>query len=113
MKNKKELKQAYKQHKPVMGVFQIKNTVNNKVLIEGSTNIASKWNRHQTELKFGSHRNKELQKDWNEMEATSFTFEILSELAYKEDVAVNYVEEVKVLQAMVLEELKLPKTQLY
>jgi len=113
MKNKKELKQAYKQHKPVMGVFQIKNTVNNKILIDGSTNIASKWNRHQTELKFGSHRNKELQKDWNEMEAASFSFEILSELAYKENEAVNYVEEIKVLKAMVLEELNLPKTQLY
>ena len=113
MKTKKELKQDYKQHQPKMGVFQIKNTVNNKVLIEGSTNISSKWNRHQTELKFGSHRNKELQKDWNEMNATSFSFEVLSELAYKEDEAVNYAEEIKVLRAMVLEELNLPKIQLY
>ena len=78
MKTKKELKQAYKQLKPKMGVFQIKNTVNNKVLIESSTNISAKWNRHQTELRFGSHKNKALQKDWNQFEATSFVFEILS-----------------------------------
>ena len=113
MKNKKELKQAYKQLQPKMGIFQIKNTVNNKVLIEGSTNIAAKWNRHQTELKFGSHRNKVLQKDWNEYKSNSFVFKILSELAYKEDEAINYVDEIKVLKTMVLEELKLSKEAMY
>ena len=113
MKDKKELKQAYKQLQPKMGVFQIKNTVNNKVLIEGSTNIAAKWNRHQTELKFGSHRNKVLQKDWNEYKSNSFVFEILSELAYKKDEAINYVDEVKILKTMILEELKLSKEAMY
>jgi len=65
MKTKKELKEEYKQTRPAMGVFQVVNEVNGKVLLEATTNMQSKWNRHQTELRFGSHRNKQLQKDWN------------------------------------------------
>lgn len=113
MKTKKELKQDYKQLKPVMGVFQVKNEQNGKVLIEGSTDVQAKWNRYQTELKFGSHRNKELQKDWKAANPESFTFTILSELEYKTEEIVNYREEVKVLNQMVLEELNLPKAVQY
>ena len=85
MKTRKELKEAYKQKKPVAGVFQIKNDENGKVLIEASTNIPSKWNRHRTELKFGSHRNKQLQQDWNDLGEENFTFSILSELELSEE----------------------------
>ena len=58
MKTKKELKAAYKEMKPIAGLFQVENTQNGMVLIEGAADMQSKWNRHQTELKFGSHRNK-------------------------------------------------------
>jgi len=104
MKTKKELKKAYKQHKPVMGVFQVKNVVNGKVLIEGNMDIHARWNRHRTELRFGSHRNTQLQKDWNEVPEENFTFSILSELEYKEGESVDYKKEVKTLEEMVIEE---------
>ncbi|MFD0761644.1 hypothetical protein ACFQZW_06080 [Lutibacter aestuarii] len=48
--------------KPPMGVFQIKNLNTNKVLIDSSIDMVFKWNRHKMELKFGTHRNKKLQK---------------------------------------------------
>lgn len=44
MKTNKEFKKEYKQQKPTMGVFQVENKVNGKVLIEGSTDIPAKWN---------------------------------------------------------------------
>lgn len=113
MKSKKELKQAYKNHHPTMGVFQIKNKLNGKCLIEGSIDINARWNRHQTELRFGSHRNKALQKDWNQATKEAFSMTILSELEFKNDQQLNYQEEVKTLTTMILEELNLPAEQQY
>jgi len=107
MKTKKELKAAYKQMKIPMGVFQIKNIENNKVLIDHSIDMESKWNRHKIELKFGNHRNRSLQKDWNEYGEESFVFEVLSELKKREEENINYNKELKTLQDLVIEELNI------
>lgn len=105
MKTKKELKDQYKQMKTPMGVFQIRNTRNDKVLVDYSTDFKSKWNRHTMQLKFGSHKNKELQKDWNEYGEDNFVFEILSELKRKDEGEVDYNKDLQVLQDMIIEEL--------
>lgn len=47
MKTKKELQEEYKNLNPVMGVFSIKNIINDKVLIDHSLDIMAKWNRHK------------------------------------------------------------------
>lgn len=107
MKTKKELKETYKQLKIPMGVFQIENIRNQKVLIDHSVDMASKWNRHKMELKFGNHRNREFQKDWNEYGEESFVFNVLSELKKNEDEPANYTKELKTLQEMVIEELQI------
>jgi len=52
MKTKKELKDEYKQKVFPMGVFQVKCTVNGRLLIDNSVDMESKWNRHKMELKF-------------------------------------------------------------
>lgn len=85
MKPRKELKEAYKHRKPVMGIFQIRNIVSGKILIDGSTDMLSKWNRHKTELNFGSHKSMALQDDWDRDKQENFIFEILSELKLEED----------------------------
>jgi len=105
MKTKKELKEEYKQMKIPMGVFQIKNIQNNKVLIDHSTDMESKWNRHKMELKFGTHRNRSFQKDWNEYGEENFEFDVLSELKKREEDNFNINKELKTLQDMVIEEL--------
>jgi group I intron endonuclease len=105
-KTQKELKNDYKSAKTKMGIFQIRNTVNGKIYIDSSNNLESIWNRFRTELKFGSHRNEVLQKDWNELGEENFTFEVLSEIKQKEDEDINYTAELKKLKAMFLEELK-------
>ncbi len=105
MKTKKELKNDYKELKPEMGVFQIKNLSNGKILIEGATNMEARWNRHRSELRFNSHRNTALQKDWNTFGESQFTFEVLSPLKYDEEKQLDYQREVKLLEEMYLEEL--------
>jgi len=112
MKTKKELKYEYKQMEFCMGVFQIKCTINEKSLIDNSIDMESKWNRHKMELKFGNHRNRELQNDWKQYGEDKFVFEILSELKKSEKENVNYNKELKILQDMIIEKLKIENTYL-
>ncbi len=107
MKSRKELKEAYKQQNPKAGIFQVQNDISGKSLIEGSSDILSKWNRHRTELRFGSHRNKSLQSDWKEVGEENFTFSIISELDLENDEILDAKKEVKLLKEMVLEEMNL------
>ena len=107
MKTRKELKEEYKQKKFPMGVFQIRNIRNDKVFIDNSIDMESKWKRHKMELKFGTHRNINFQKDWNEYGEKSFVFEVLSKLKENEEENINYVKELKTLQDMVITELNI------
>jgi len=113
MKTKKELKEEYKQLEIPMGVFQIKNISNNKVLIDNSIDMVSKWNRHKMELKFGNHRNRNFQKDWNDYGEENFVFEVLSELKKKDGENINYQNELRTLEYMVIEELSILDKNLY
>ena len=113
MKTRKELKEAYKQRETRKGVFQIRNLVNDMRLIDTSTDIDAKWNRHQAQLRFGDHRTTSFQQAWNQYGADKFVFEVLSELEVEEGEAVDYTKELKVLEEMVLEEMDLGDGMLY
>lgn len=106
MKTKKELKEAYKQLKFRMGVFQIRNVVNGKIYIESSVNLDAIWNRHRTELNFRGHRNATLQKEWTEFGEENYRFEILSEIEPREGETTDYKKELTLLEKMYIEELQ-------
>lgn len=110
MKTKKELKDEYKQMEFPMGVFQIKCTVNEKSLIDNSIDMKSKWNRHKMELRFGNHKNKDLQNDWNKYSEDKFIFEVLSGLKKSEEENVNYNKKLRSLQKLIIEEMKIENT---
>ncbi len=101
---KKELKNQYKETKFPMGVFQIKNQVNGKILLDSGLNMPAKWKRHLMELKFGSHRNKVLQQEWKQFGATVFVYEVVAALEYK-SATEDYGKEVATLAELYLEEL--------
>jgi hypothetical protein len=85
MNNKKnELKREYKLNHRPMGVYQIRNVANEKVLIGAALDLPGVFNRHQFQLKMGNHPNRALQAEWNEFGAEGFAFEILDELTPKE-----------------------------
>lgn len=113
MKNRKELQDEYRQLKPKMGVFKIQNKANGKLLVEGSTNIPSLWNRYKFDLKLGSCLNKALQADWKEFGADNFVFEILSEMEHKDDADTDYKKELELLKQMVIDELKINQEDIY
>ncbi len=106
MSNKKELKREYKQNHRPMGVFQIRNVVNDKVLVGATLNLPGVINRHQFQLKMGGHPNKKLQAEWHEFGSQIFVFEILDELTPGNDPGQDYREDLAFLEALWLEKLE-------
>src|SRR4051812_18397149 len=106
MKTNKELKEAYKLKRFRIGVFQLRNTVNGKMFVGSSINLDAIWNRIKAELKFGGHRNVELQREWIAYGEENFVFGILSEIEEKDGDKVDYNKEAKQLEEMFIEELQ-------
>ncbi len=105
MKSKEELKREYKERQTPAGVFQIKNTVNGRVLLGSSLNLEGPLNSHKFMLTIGHHDNKELQKDWNEHGPDKFVFEILEVVKVTDDPNFNLSDELTLLEEIWLEKL--------
>ena len=106
MDRRAELKQAYKDHPPLAGVYQIKNLANGKIFIGGRMNVEGALNSHRFQLKVGSHRNNALQQDWNAYGAEQFSFEILDTLKPDDDPNRNLREDVAALEELWREKLQ-------
>ncbi|MDO9257284.1 MAG: GIY-YIG nuclease family protein [Bacteroidales bacterium] len=106
MKTSKELKEEYKQMKFKMGVFQIRNTVNNKIFIGSSLDLKAIWHAQKIQLDMGMHQNSDLQKDWKEYGPENFSYEILEEIHETEDKHLDYRKEIKALEQMIIEDLQ-------
>lgn len=104
--DKSEIKRAYKHSKRPMGVYRIRNSQNDKVYIGFATDLEARFNRHKAELKFGNHRNKELQETWDSYGESAFEFEILDVLDQEEGTKASPDEELHVLADMWIEKLK-------
>jgi hypothetical protein len=105
--DRKELIRAYKETRRPMGVFCVRNIVNGRVLIGASNDLPARLNRERTQLKFGAHRNVELQRDWNELGTDAFAFEVLDELKVPDD-APDYdpADDLAVLESLWLDRLE-------
>ncbi|MDF2680195.1 MAG: transcriptional regulator [Brevibacillus sp.] len=84
MNRKQELKQMYKEAKTEAGVYQIRNTQNGKVWIDGTMNLKT-MNGKQFMLKHGSHTSKDLQSEWDQYGEDAFVFEVLEVLEKKNE----------------------------
>jgi group I intron endonuclease len=105
--DKKELKSLYKSTPRPMGVYQIRNTVNGRVLVGSSLNLDGRRNRFGFEVKNGSiSNNAELKRDWEQHGAESFVFEVLDELKPVEDPHYDYRDDLAELEKMWLEQLQ-------
>ena len=102
-----ELKQAYKEKPPPMGVYAVRNRANGKVLVGSSLNLQGMLNRIRFELATGIHRTyPALQEDWNRHGADSFAFEVLDVLPPQEEPGTDPKEELRVLESLWLERLR-------
>jgi len=107
MENKrKELKKAYKQNRTPMGLYQVRNIVNDKVLIGTALNLPGILNSQKFQLSHGNHPNKTLQAEWHEFGSENFSFEILDELTPTEAQGQDYREELAFLEEFWLEKLQ-------
>lgn len=103
---KKALLREYKETPLPMGVFQIKNNVNGKLLLLKAQNLPGIINRHQLELRRGLHRNPQLQADWNHYGEAAFSFDILATIKPEEFLPEYYPTAVNDLFEAWLEKLQ-------
>jgi hypothetical protein len=104
--DQKQLKKNYLLSPRPMGVFLIRNNLNDKVFLGVSLDLPGIINRHKSALKVGGHANKALQADWNELGAENFAFEIVDELTPRAGGVVDYRAELESLENLWLERLQ-------
>jgi hypothetical protein len=105
-KDKRRLKEEYKQSARPMGVFLIRNMTNDKVFVATGIDLAGVINRHKSELAAGGHRNPKLQADWNEIGGENFAFEIVDQIEPRDDPAFDARAELALLEELWLEKLQ-------
>jgi hypothetical protein len=98
--NKKRLKEEYKKNPGPMGVFLIRNMVNERILVGVGMDLAGIINRHKFQLTTGIHQNARLQTEWNEFGSSNFAFEIVDQLPPRKDPDFNYREELAFLEKL-------------
>ena len=105
-KSKKELQSIYKEREIIGGVFAIKNTLNDKLFLDATTDLRGIKNRFEFSQKTGSCTLMKLQSDWSKYGGDIFVFEVLEELA-KSSMQTNdeFKADVNLLKAMWLEKL--------
>lgn len=103
---RKALKREYLETQHPMGVYRVLNRVNGKSLVGTSTNLPAMLNRQKAQLQLGAHPNPTLQKDWKELGADAFQFEVLDTLTPPDD-RPNYnpADDLRTLEAMWLDKL--------
>ncbi|MDA9285604.1 GIY-YIG nuclease family protein [Pseudomonadales bacterium] len=106
MKTRKELILEYKLASKTMGVYRIRNAVNNKSYIAASKDIRARFNRHRMSLKPRSERIKGLQADWIEHGETVFEFEIVDLLEPLDQPGYDPTEDLKTLLSLWLAKLQ-------
>ncbi len=104
--DKTAIKKAYKDTTRPMGVYRITSTQNNKVYIGSAIDVPARINRHKAELRFGSHRNSELQEIWRSFGESAFEFEVLDVLDHEKGLQANPLEELHILLQMWIQKLE-------
>lgn len=109
MEHRKKLIQEYKNRKPNMGVYQIRNKVNGKIQVLSSLNLDGALNRFKFDLKMGltiGLWERELKEDLARYGPENFVLEALDRLKPVEEPGYDYREDLKALEALYLEKLR-------
>ncbi len=95
------------------GVYGIRNAASGKTLLGSSLDLPGILNRQRFQLENGSHPDRELQADWNELGPGGFLFETLDQLKPSDAPDDDLPEDLRVLKAMWLEKLATAGVPLY
>jgi hypothetical protein len=111
---KKELAQSYKQTFRTMGVYQIRNVKNGKILVGGTMDMDGARNLLEFSKQMNSTSVFELKRDWAEYGGDSFVFEELDRIKPREEFAGDAADKKKYrAEVDTLLELWLEKLQPY
>jgi hypothetical protein len=94
---KRELTRLYKEAPPPMGVYLVRNLVDQRVLVGASANPEGALNRMRFELGQKMFRNARLQADWNRLGAAGFRFEVIDTVKKSDDPAFDAKAELEAL----------------
>ena len=89
-----------------MGVFLIRNLVNDKIFVGSTMNLDAMFNRIRFQLYAGAHPTKSLEADWKQLGAGKFEFEVLEEVFPREDANYDYAADLETLEDLWLEKLE-------
>ena len=64
----------------MQAIYQIRNTINNKIYIGSTNNIRKRWNNHRSKLNNRKHENQYLQLAWQKYGELAFEFTIIEEV---------------------------------
>lgn len=104
--DKKAAKLAYKASRRPVGVFAIRNLVNEKVFVGSSMDLTAIFNRIRFQLSAGAHPVKALEADWKVLGSSKFEFEVLEELVPRDDPGYSFTSDLEVLEDLWLEKLE-------
>ena len=105
--DRKALIRAYKETRRPMGVYRIHNTRDDRSLVGRSVDLPAILNRERVALRFGSHPNAALQRDWATLGPDAFVFEVLDTLTAPEGQPdYDPTEDLRVLEEMWVERLQ-------
>ncbi|HEV8591361.1 MAG TPA: GIY-YIG nuclease family protein [Pyrinomonadaceae bacterium] len=104
--DKKAAKLEYKASRRPMGVFQIRNLVNEKIYVGSSLDLTAMFNRIRFQLFAGAHMNKALETDWRNLGSDKFAFEVLEEIFPRKDPNYDYAADLETLEDLWLEKLE-------
>lgn len=103
--DRKALIREYKDTPRQAGIGVIRNTASGKVLLLAGRDIPALLNRHRAQLRFGGHRNAELQRDWASQGEQGFAFEIVDTLTPRDTPDYDPAEDLEALLALWFEKL--------
>jgi len=105
MQKKNQLKRTYIESWKEKGVYQIRNTVNQRILVAGSLNLTAAQNRFNFGLERCLHTNDALMQDLRTHGADKFVFEVLETIKKNEDETHDYAFELEMLLKKWVEKL--------
>ena len=73
--DRKARMREYKETPRPAGVYRVRNTATGKSLVGSTADLPGMLNRQRFQLEHGSHPDRELQRDWNELGPDAFEFE--------------------------------------
>ena len=103
----------YKDSPRPAGIFCVRNTTTGMLLVGSTPNLPGMLNRQRFQLEHGSHADRELQRDWDELGPDAFEFEALDRLEPRDEPAYDPTEDLRVLKEIWLEKLMTAGEPLY